>query len=150
VGDELHALRAEAVPEPGRYGRDGEFTHLLVARRMKHVNNSLCHDLPRSKGRGNPAFMHPADLAALGAVPGELIEIASGHAHVVAVVDADDGVLPGVVSMAHAFGDDPAVPGDPRTHGTPVNALVASDRDFDPWVGMPRQSALPVRLRRMD
>ncbi|MBK6289994.1 MAG: molybdopterin-dependent oxidoreductase [Gammaproteobacteria bacterium] len=149
IADELHALRAEPVPEPGRFGRDGRFTHLLISRRMKHVNNSLCHDLPRSKGRANPAFVNPGDLASLGAVPGELVEIESDHARVVAVVEADDGLQPGVVSMAHAFGGDPAAPGDPRTQGTPVNVLVATDRDFDPWVGMPRQSAIPVRLRRI-
>ncbi len=149
VADELRAMRAEPVPEPGRYGRDGRFTHLLVSRRMKHVNNSLCHDLPRSKGRANPAFVNPGDLAALGAAPGELVEIESEHARVLAVVGTDEGLLPGVVSMAHGFGDDPAAPGDPRTHGTPVNALVATDRDYDPWVGMPRQSAIPVRLRRI-
>jgi hypothetical protein len=34
-------------------------------------------------------------------------------------------------------------------HGTPVNALVPTDRDYDPWVGMPRQSAIPVRLHRL-
>lgn len=149
IVEELRAVRAEPVPEAGRYGRDGRFTHLLVSRRMKHVNNSICHDLPRSQGRKNPAFICPADLAAIGAARGDLVEIESDHARVVAVVDVDEGLSPGVVSMAHAFGGDPAEPCDPRTHGTPVNALVPTDRDFDPWVGMPRQSAIPVRLHRI-
>lgn len=149
VGDELRTLRAEPVPEPGHRGRDGRFTHLLVSRRMKHVNNSICHDLPRSAGRHNPAFLSPTDLAALGAAEGEVVEIESDHARVRAVVAVDAGLSDGVVSMAHGFGGDPAAPDDPRRHGTPVNALVPTDRDYDPWVGMPRQSAIPVRLHRL-
>jgi anaerobic selenocysteine-containing dehydrogenase len=148
IAEELAQVLAEPVPEPGRYGRDGSFTHLLVSRRVQQASNSIWRVFPRSRGRANPAYLHPEDLAALGLASGELVWIESEDGRVEAVVEADPTLLRGVVSMAHCFGGDPDQEGDPREVGTPVNALISLENACDPWVGMARQSAIPVRLAR--
>jgi anaerobic selenocysteine-containing dehydrogenase len=101
------------------------------------------------RGPGNPAYLSPVDMAAVGLADGDLVEIVSEHGAVVGVARTDDALAPGVVSMAHAWG---ALPGEsdiaahPET-GACTNRLVANDRDFEPLVGQCRQSAIPVNLR---
>jgi anaerobic selenocysteine-containing dehydrogenase len=128
------------------------FPHRLISRRMRHVYNSSGRDLAESRKRGttNPAFMHPSDLAAIGARSGDVIEIESAHARIYGVAEAAADVAPGVVSMAHAWGDPAASPKEVREIGASTNALVSNEVDFDPITGMARQSAIPVRVRRAD
>jgi anaerobic selenocysteine-containing dehydrogenase len=149
IPEELAQVLAEPVAEPGRHGRDGAFTHLLVSRRVMHANNSIWRAFPRSRGRANPAYLHPDDLAALGVARGSLVALESEDGCVTAVVEPDPGLRRGVVSMAHCFGGDPDDDPDPREAGTSVNALVSVERHYDPWTGMARQSAIPVRLRAL-
>lgn len=148
IVEELREVRAEPVPEPGRYGRDGAFTHLLVCRRLRHVMNSVGHDFPETVADQtyNPAYLHPDDLAALRLASGDLVEIASEDGAVRAVVEAAEDILPGVVSMAHGFGGDLGED-DVRRGGSSTSRLVSTEHDYDPFAGMARQSAIPVRLR---
>jgi hypothetical protein len=44
VVSELRAVRAVPEREPGRFGKAGAFSHLLISRRVKHMNNSVDHD----------------------------------------------------------------------------------------------------------
>jgi anaerobic selenocysteine-containing dehydrogenase len=120
-----------------------------VSRRLREVCNSVGRELPslRAKRPYNPAFMHPDDLAALGVVDGQRVEIESSRARVHAIVAASEDIRPGVVSMAHAWGDAPGADGDVETAGTSTARLVDSGREFDPISGMPRQSAIPVNVR---
>jgi hypothetical protein len=61
------------------------------------------------------------------------------------VAEASPDVPPGVISIAHARGGLPErVGGEARS----TNALVSTERDFEPISGMPRQSAIPVNVRR--
>jgi anaerobic selenocysteine-containing dehydrogenase len=140
---------AEVRAEPGA-GAGGAYSHLLVCRRMKHMVNSLGQDLPRTgrEPRHNPAYLHSSDLARLGLAAGELVELASPDGAIVAVVEADDDLRPGVVSMSHCFGGDPADEGDPRLVGSSTAALISVDHHFDPISGQPRMSAIPVSLRK--
>ncbi len=128
----------------------GEFTHLLVSRRVKYMTNSVGLDLPRAASElaYNPAYLHPGDLAALGFASGDLVEIESEDGAIAAIVEAADDLRPGVVSMAHCFGGDPAVDADPREVGSSTAALISVAHDYDPISGQARQSAIPVRLRR--
>ena len=130
-------------------GREG-FTHLLVSRRVKYMTNSMGHDLRASASElaYNPAYLHPDDLAALGFGSGDLVEIESEDGAIPAVVEAADDLRPGVVSMAHCFGGDPAEDVDPRAVGSSTAALISVAHDYDPISGQARQSAIPVRLRR--
>jgi anaerobic selenocysteine-containing dehydrogenase len=88
-------------------------------------------------------------MAALGLTDGDLVEIESEHGRIVGVARIDEGVAPGVVSMAHSWGGLPGE-GDIAEHpeaGACTNLLVANDRDFEPLIGQCRQSAIPVNLR---
>lgn len=147
--EELREIRSEAACDPGHFGKDGAFSHLLVCRRLKHVMNSVGHDYPRARkiGTHNPAWMHPDDLAQLRLASGDLVEVASEDGAIGAVVEAADDVRRGVVSMAHAFGGDPREEADVRAVGSSTSRLISTEHHYDPVVGMPRQSAIPVRIR---
>jgi anaerobic selenocysteine-containing dehydrogenase len=147
---ELRAVREEPDRAPGKVGVNGDFTHLLIARRIKYMNNSVGHDLPRAANElaYNPAYLHPSDLASLGFSSGELVIIESEDGAISAVVEAADDLRPGVVSMAHCFGGDPAEDSDPREVGSSTAALISVDHDYDPISGAARQSAIPIRLRK--
>src|SRR3546814_18173894 len=80
----------------------------------------------------NPAFLHSADLAARGIAAGDLIEIVSAHGRVSAIASVDDAVKPGVVSLAHGWGALPGSNEDPAVTGTAVNALIDTDRYYEP------------------
>jgi len=128
----------------------GDFTHLLVCRRVKHVTNSVGHDLPRSDREWayNPAYLHPDDLDELGLTSGDTVEIASEDGSLAAIVEAAEDVRTGVVSMTHCYGGDPDENSDPREVGSAVAALIAVDHDYDPICGQPRMSAIPIKLSK--
>ena len=94
----------------------------------------------------NPAFMHPDDLAELDLSPGDTVEIRSAYDAVVGIVEADDDLRRGVVSMSHGFGGNPGEAEDPRVDGANTNRLLRTDVDYDPITGMPRMGALPVAV----
>ena len=82
---------------------------LLVPRRENRVINSTGRNIPGlMRGRTyNPAFMNPADLAELDLAPGDAVTIRSAYDAVVGIVEADDDLRRGVVSMSHGFGGNP-------------------------------------------
>ncbi|MFQ5416847.1 MAG: molybdopterin-dependent oxidoreductase [Myxococcota bacterium] len=145
ICDELREVRAESFSPIGQ----GPFPYRLISRRMRHVANSVGRDFPETCKRGvrNPAYMNPADLEKLGVEAGNLVEIATAHAAVRAVVEPSDEVQSGVISMAHCFGGGPDEDGDARAVGSSTSRLVAVDRDYDPITGMAPQSAIPVAVR---
>jgi anaerobic selenocysteine-containing dehydrogenase len=142
---ELEQVAGEALE------RDSGFRFRLISRRLPNVYNSTGRDTPRltRKGSHNPAFMHPDDLASLGLVSGEIVEIRSDHAAILGVVEAAPDVRRGVISMAHSFGDAPQHDARVREIGGNTGRLVSVDRDFDPHSGMPRMSAIPVNVQRV-
>jgi anaerobic selenocysteine-containing dehydrogenase len=149
ICDELREVRAEPVSDDAGYAADTQpFSHRLISRRLKHVYNSSGQELPAlaAKGTTNPAYMNPADIAALGLASGDLVEIASASGAILAVAEATDEVLPGVISMAHAWGATPERDSQVREIGSSTNRLVDNTRDYDPISGMARQSAIPVNL----
>jgi anaerobic selenocysteine-containing dehydrogenase len=91
-----------------------------------------------------PIFMNPADIAQKGLEPGETIEILSSTGRIVGQLTADVEMRPGVVSMPHNWGK--ARPGNGQTSLTSV--LVSLDEAIEPINFMPRQSAIPVNVRR--
>jgi len=150
--DELAEVRAEPVTSHGGYADNLRFSHRLVSRRLNEVYNSSGRDIPRlvRNHRYNPAYMNPADLEALGLHAGDVVEISSDHATIIGVVEEAEDVRPGVVSMAHAFGDAPEYDRKVFTIGSNTGRLTSVDRDYDPRTGMPRMSAIPVNIRRGD
>jgi anaerobic selenocysteine-containing dehydrogenase len=149
---ELAEVRAEPVTGRAGYRGEQEFTHRLVSRRLNDVYNSSGRDIPRlvRNGRYNPAYMNPADLADLGLHAGDVVEIASAHAKIFGVVEEADDIRPGVVSMAHAFGDAPTEDHKVFSIGSNTGRLTSVETDFDRRTGMPMMSAIPVSVRRGD
>ena len=125
------------------------FTHRLVARRMREVQNTMYHHLPsiRRFVRYNPACLHPDDLAALGLADGDEVEISSPHGRIPAIVAADDTLRSGVVSMTHGWGGLAQKRDDYAEIGSCTNLLTSSDA-LDPINAMPTMSAIPVRISR--
>ena len=119
---------------------------------MRDVYNSSGRDIPHlvRQYAYNPAFMNPDDLEAAGLTAGDVIEIDSGHAQILGVVEAAPDVVRGVISMAHGWGDAPTYDQDVRHIGSNTGRLSRSDRDFDPVSGIPVMSAIPVNVRLAD
>jgi len=134
-------------------GASAEFPLLLVPRRLNNVLNSWGRSL-RSLGREaahNLAYLHPDDLAAAGSAEGDIAVLRSAHSAITVQLAVDANLRPGVVSMAHGFGDNPAGPADhdPRLCGSNTGRLVSADSAYDPITGLPRMGALPVRLEAL-
>ena len=154
---ELEGIRRESIAGAGA-GTARPFQ--LISRRLPNVYNSSGRDLEGlQKGKTwNPAFVHPDDLAMLGLADGDLVEIASDHDTILGVVEPAPELRRGIVSMAHCYGEGPD--GDDeqrganeraeqiRALGSSTGRLVDNLRDFDPYTGIPRMSAIPVSLRR--
>lgn len=150
--DELTQVAAEPLTHHGGYDPDDEFSHRLVSRRLPDVYNSSGHDIAGlvAKWRYNPAFMHPDDLAACGFDAGTIIEIDSGRATILGIVEPADDVKVGVISMAHSFGDAPKHDGDVRLIGSNTGRLSDVASTGDPISGIPWMSAIPVNVRLSD
>ena len=61
----------------GRLRTRRAFTHLMICRRNGKVYNSMVHEVPKTAD-GNPVQLHPDDLAAMDARPGDVDEAALG------------------------------------------------------------------------
>lgn len=138
----------EDVLRNGQTRVDG-YTHRLVTRRTRELLNSLGTSFPALRKRipYNAAYMHPDDLASIGAATGDYVEISSDHSNVRTRVAADDRVRLGVISMAHGWG---GLPGDGDSYeqkGANINQLMSVDRDVENINGMPRMSGIPVNVR---
>jgi len=131
--------------------RNARFAYRLISRRLPDVYNSSGRDLPRltRKWSYNPAFMNPADLAREGLATGDTVEIASGYDRILGIVEADDTVRSGAVSMAHAFGGLPEEAHRAHELGSNTGVLTPVDRDYDPISGIPVMSAIPVNVKKV-
>ena len=79
----------------------------LIHKRDAWMHNSWFANLPRMKRGGrttNPLGMHPDDAATRGLVDGDTITVTSAHGAIDTVVEFDDELMPGVVSMVHGWG----------------------------------------------
>ncbi len=153
VAQELAAIAAEPVDKSGLMLSNGQrFTHRLSARRMREVSNTMYQELPAIRRRRpyNPAWLHPQDLAQLGLESGDKVAIVSDSGRISAIVQADETLRPGVVSMSHGWGPLPGEDDDRAQQGSAVNRLVSSERDYELINAMPRQSAIPVNIVRIE
>lgn len=127
---------------------DPEFPMRLIPRRHPNFMNSSGITLSAlNRGKPyNPAYVHPDTLAALGLESGAAATVASRHADIACVVEADDTMRRDVISMHHAFGGFPTQDRAYSDHGSNVGRLVPTDAEYDPITGMPRQANIPVRI----
>ncbi|MCB2079671.1 MAG: molybdopterin-dependent oxidoreductase, partial [Novosphingobium sp.] len=152
VAQEVRDFLAVPVTAQDIRSNGRSFSHLLSARRMRDVfcsNGTVLEKTLRSTPY-NPAFLHPDDMHALGAESGDALRITSDRGSIVAVAEADATVRPGVVSLAGGWGGDPVEPGEDWNGAANVNLLIACDRDVETINAMPRLSAIPVNLERVN
>ena len=144
---ELRDVAAESID------RDAGYAFRLVSRRLPDVHNSAGRDIPKlvRKYSYNPAFMNPGDLESLGLAPGDVVEIKSNYSSILGIVEAEEGIRSGVISMPHAFGDAPGSEQDRdvRAIGSNTGRLSSVERDYDPYSGIPLMSAIPVNLAKV-
>ncbi len=125
-----------------------EYPLRLIPRRHGSFMNSSGTNLAAlNRGKPyNPAYMHPAAIAALGLRSGDLVTVTSPHDSIPSVVEADDSLRPDVIAMHHAFGGLPSEDGEVRSRGSNVGRLVPTDIEYDPITGLPRQGNIPVSV----
>jgi anaerobic selenocysteine-containing dehydrogenase len=142
---EIFATRGD-VPEPGP-----EYPLVLITRRANEFYNTTGrHNPALSKRRPyNPAFLAPNDLAALKVSRGDVVRVRSAHGSILAVVDSDDRLRPGTLSMSHCFGNNVDEEADPLTQGSCTGALLDANAEFDPLFGQPRMNAVPVAVEKL-
>jgi anaerobic selenocysteine-containing dehydrogenase len=146
AGDMPTALRRSADKATSDEGH----SFLLVTRRTRSRFNSTGGHLPalKAKRTTNPAHLHPDDLDRLGISEGDLVRIESAVGTIVSVAEASSAVRPGIVSIAHAYGDVGSGPDSVRAQGVSTNRLVRETHDYDPITGQSLQSAIPVNIAR--
>ena len=96
--------RIESAPDRGARS----FT--LIGRRHLRSNNSWMHNSHRLiKGKArNQLMMNPDDLASLGLIDGQTVEVRARAGSVRIAVEATDTLMHGVVSLPHGFGHNRA------------------------------------------
>ena len=150
VKAELAEILSEKLNKNGQLCRDGnKYSFLLISRRIKQFFNSTGHNFEklRDKGSTNYAYMHSSDLKKLHLQSESVVEIVSEAGIIPGVVKASDDIKPGVISMAHAFGDVDSTMDNVRQQGSSTNVLASDEKYFDPITGQARQSAIPVNIR---
>jgi len=89
---------------------NGSGSFSLIGRRHVRSNNSWMHNSHRLiKGKPrDQLLMHPDDLASLGIVDGQTVEVRARVGSVRIAVQASDTLMRGVVSLPHGFGHNRA------------------------------------------
>lgn len=121
----------------------------LVCRRMMHVyNSSFVGALPPSARPYNPAFLNPADMAALDLADGDRITIDSDSDTIPAIAHGDETLRPGLVSISFGFGGLPHEDHTQPEIGSNPTRLLSADRTFDRYSGQPLMTNVAVSIRR--
>jgi anaerobic selenocysteine-containing dehydrogenase len=141
--DELRALKSEPRQPLGE-----DFPFLLMAGERRTYNaNQIFRDAAwRRVDHRGAMRMHPADAGALGLENGAPARCASERGEIDVVVQVDDSVRPGVVTLPHGYGqhDD-----DGQPIGPVVNRLTTTGH-CDALSKTPFHKYVPVRIRPAD
>jgi len=123
---------------------------LLVGRRHLRSNNSWMHNLdPLMTGRPRCTLqMNASDAEAAGLQAGDEVRVTSRAGEVVAPLELDDGLMPGVVSLPHGWGHDlPGVRLEVAARHAGVNSNQLTHPEVaDPLSGNAGLNALEVEL----
>lgn len=126
----------------------------LITRRDSRMHNSWYQNLPRLRrgphGR-NPLHVHPEDARSRGLKEGDLVRISGPGGRIEAPVTLDDELMPGVVAMAHGWGNAGStgltVAG--RHPGVNPNRLLPSGPgSFEPLSSQAFMTGIPVEVAR--
>lgn len=123
---------------------------LLISRRLRHVFNSTGRSPKIRKSMPyNAAYLHPDELKARNLSSGDHVIITSDNGSIPAIVEEDDTLRNGIVSMSHSWG---SLPGETNyvTDGSSTGLLVSSVRDCEKINAMPRMSSIPVNINSQE
>jgi anaerobic selenocysteine-containing dehydrogenase len=144
--DELAEVLAEHESEAKL---SQEYPFRMLSMRMRGTMNSSWRENPKQQVKRkpyNPVYINPEDLAEMGIESGDIIEIRSPRAAIQGVAESYPEVRRGCVSISHGWGTNPDEPDDALTFGGCTSRLIANDVEFDPLTGIPRMSAVPIRI----
>ncbi|HEX4904461.1 MAG TPA: molybdopterin-dependent oxidoreductase [Acidimicrobiales bacterium] len=124
----------------------------LITRRDRWMMNSWFRNIDRLQRAGrddNPLYMHPDDAAARGLDDGATALASNCHGEVEVTVRFDAELRPGVVAMAHGWGNE-RTSGMSRAQGRPgVNCnvlLPAGAGSFEPLSSQAHMTGVPVEV----
>ena len=142
VAEELTALSRDMVS--GTHDpRSASFQ--LTVRRHREMMNSTGSDFSATWARmpGNPAFLHPEDMRALGLKAEEVVELCRNDVRIAARVLPDGALRRGVVSISHCW------PGLADRPWEATNRLVDADNDIQSINHMPVMTGMWVTIERL-
>ncbi len=136
--EELRALQRESPP-------DDEFPFILLAgeRRSYNANTIFRNPAWRRIDPHGAMRIHPEDAAALGLGDGHKAVCASTTGEIEVVVEIDDSVRRGMVTLPHGYGMRYK---DNAPTGPAINRLTTGSH-CDPLTRTPYHKYVPVRLR---
>jgi anaerobic selenocysteine-containing dehydrogenase len=125
-----------------------DYPFRYVPRRHNNFMNSSGRSIDKLAGKHawNPIWIHSNDMETIGVDNGDSVRIATPHDAILAVVESDDSLRPGVVAIAHAFGGMVEEDHLYKTLGSNTGRLARTDEDYDPISGMPRMGNIPVAI----
>ena len=130
---------------------DGDL--LLIHKRDQWMHNSWFANLERMKRRGrtnNPLSVSPADATRLGLADGQPVTVASAHGEIETVVEVDEALMEGVVSMVHGWGHtaSPRMRVAAASPGANPNALLPTGPDsYEPLSSQAHMTGIRVSVR---
>jgi anaerobic selenocysteine-containing dehydrogenase len=128
----------------------------LITRRDSRMHNSWYQNLERfRRGRHgqNPLHIHPEDAGRRGLKEGDRVRISGSGEEVDAPVTLDDELMPGVVAMAHGWGNSGStgLSVAARHPGVNANRLLPAGRDsFEPVSNQAFMTGIPVGVARIE
>ena len=144
---EMHTALEGLVTAPVKYTSE-EFPYILAAgeRRGFSANTIIRDPSWRKKDQEGALRIHPKDAEELRLDNGERVRIITPGGKAVAVVEINETVLPGYVSLPNGYGlsYSPAG-GNPEIVGVAPNELTSTEWR-DPIAGTPWHKHVPARL----
>ncbi|MCP4203455.1 MAG: molybdopterin-dependent oxidoreductase [bacterium] len=142
--EELGALRDESTDQH----LSADFPFVLASGERRSYNANQIYRDPewRRRDREGALRIHPEDAERLGFAAGQLAVCQSRTGSVEVVIQPDDSVRPGCLSLPHGYGQTyRGQGGDEEQNGPRINRLTSSDH-CDPIAKTPYHKYVPVRL----
>jgi anaerobic selenocysteine-containing dehydrogenase len=142
IPEMLEDLRCLQTESP----RDGEWPFILFAGERRSYNANQIYRDPKWRKVDQEGAMriHPADARELGMTDGERVICRSDRGEIEVVLEVDDSVRRGVLTLPHGYGMHYNGSGP---LGPEINRLTATDH-CDPFTKTPYHKYVPVSLRK--
>ncbi|HVK98367.1 MAG TPA: molybdopterin dinucleotide binding domain-containing protein, partial [Dongiaceae bacterium] len=143
VTEMLHELRALALEAP--LSEERPFILMAGERRAYNANQIYRNPAWRKVDKEGAMRMHPDDAADLQVTDGDRVLCTSDRGAIEAVVEIDDSVRRGVVTLPHGYGMRYQ---DSEPLGPELNRLTSSAH-CDPFTRTPFHKYVPVHIEKV-